>query len=157
MSTLQAILDSGDINAFFAAAKATKLGTRLKELFVGIKGSAGAVQVSGGEQIRIVREQVVVATNAAVTTNKVHAVLAATWLHASTRTRLTPVSNLVTLAATQVKGTDSSGVGTAAIALYASEVADGDIVDVTYLTLDVPALPTGAIAITTDVPGVFAP
>lgn len=129
-STNKQVLDSGDLNSVAGAFKNIKHGSRTAE--------AG---------LRQVRETVTVTSNAAVTTYKVEQVIACATTTSGTRTRRTPVVNSATLATGQVKGVDSSALGTKALAFYASDVADASTADVTYWT---PEDVTNASAITAD-------
>lgn len=129
-STLQQVLDSGDLNSLAGALKKILFGTRTKE--------AGARQV---------RETLTVTSNAATPTYKVERIVICATTTTGTRTRRVPVENTATLSTGQCKGTDSSALGTKAITFYASDVADGSTADVTYWTFDDVA---NASAITAD-------
>ncbi len=138
-TTLKSLFNRGDLNTLGAAAKAAQLGTLL----------------AGEGGVRLVRETgLVITSNAAATAYNVDQLVSCTTVTSGTRTRKTPVSNLVTLAATQAKGVDSSAIGTKALSFYASEVADASTCDVTYLTLDPPLDENGvaAIALTAAAP-----
>lgn len=139
-ATAQQALDQGDLNNLAAVSKAIGLGSIL---LAGL--GEKAPQINGAVGSRTVRETgLVVASNAAPTTYPVDQVLSASSVVSGTRTRRVPVNNTATLSTGQVKGVDSSAIGTKSIALYASDVADGGTVDATYLTQGGCATPNSA-------------
>lgn len=136
MATPEALLNAGDINNVGDVLGKTKLGSVIKDL------------ITGDGTVRMVRETVAVATAAATPSKTVLQLLYAKTIG----TGAAGVKAAKINGATPGTGEAAPNAGGTSIVFNAETTGTGTV-DLVYLTPDAKALPTGAIAMTTDIPG----